>query len=101
MYSHIRDWNVSKVTDMKSLFRGMTTFNADLSKWNVGRVQQMDFMFYDAMKFNSDLSHWDVSAVTSIEGMNIPKSIPIQRQYINVEHQLRGMPVDKQLDFWR
>ena len=37
----ITEWDVSKVTDMKSLFYGKSSFNADISPWDTSRVTTM------------------------------------------------------------
>ncbi len=61
--------DLSKVTDMNSMFRGATSFNGDLSKWDVSNVKNMSFMFVSADSFNGDLSNWDVSNVTTMRAM--------------------------------
>ena len=86
------DWDVSNVTNMKSLFAGSknigdlsgwdvsnvtemggmffdTEFNGDLSKWIVSSVISMRSMFYSATKFNQDLSKWNVISVTDMSYM--------------------------------
>lgn len=63
----ISKWNVSKVTDMKGMFRH-SRFNGDISKWDVSNVTNMSGMFY-ASQFNGDISKWNVSKVTSMAGM--------------------------------
>ena len=35
LYGHIRDWNVSGVTDMSNAFKGRESFNEDISEWNM------------------------------------------------------------------
>ena len=40
-YGPIEDWDVSEVTNMKSVFFNFDSFNADLSKWNTGAVTTM------------------------------------------------------------
>ena len=37
-YGHIRDWNVSAVTDMTEAFMDRTTFNEDIRDWDVSNV---------------------------------------------------------------
>ncbi|AJC90841.1 BspA family leucine-rich repeat surface protein [Campylobacter subantarcticus] len=37
-FSGIEIWDVSKVTDMSSMFEGCENFNGDLSKWNISNV---------------------------------------------------------------
>jgi surface protein len=44
-YGHISKWNVSNVTDMYGLFRGLKSFNDDISNWNVSNVTDMCEMF--------------------------------------------------------
>ena len=62
-------WNVSNVTNMYEMFRSAHSFNGDLSKWNVSNVRDMKNMFYYAKSFNGDLSKWNVSNVTNMEEM--------------------------------
>ncbi|XXK28166.1 BspA family leucine-rich repeat surface protein [Arenicellales bacterium nBUS_45] len=64
----IGTWDVSQVTNMKSLFEGKSNFNEDISNWNVSNVTDMQQMFICA-GFNQDISGWDVSNVTSMVGM--------------------------------
>ena len=40
-YGLIQDWDTSRVTSMYSLFKGKTTFDANISKWNVAEVTNM------------------------------------------------------------
>ena len=42
------------------------SFNTDLNCWDVSKVTDMNSMFYNASAFNNDLSSWDVSSVTSM-----------------------------------
>ena len=60
----ISSWNVSKVTNMCSMFNHCEYFNQDLSCWDVSSVKDMEFMFKDCNSFNQDISSWDVSSVT-------------------------------------
>merc|ERR1719305_946282 len=64
-YGPIGEWDVSRVTDMGSLFLGAKFFNGDLSKWDVSRVTNMSGMFHGARSFNGGVSMWDVSSVTN------------------------------------
>ena len=65
----ISSWNVSNVTNMRSMFYGATSFNQDLSSWDVSNVTDMGSMFNGAKSFNQDISSWDVSNVTNMDSM--------------------------------
>jgi surface protein len=45
-YGSIAGWDVSMITDMSSLFSGLTNFNADISSWDTSKVTNMYRMFY-------------------------------------------------------
>ena len=60
----LSSWDVSSVTDMTNVFRDATSFNGDLSSWDVSSVTDMTNVFRDATSFNGDLFSWDVSSVT-------------------------------------
>ena len=62
-YGDISDWDVSKVTNMRDLFKGAKGFNEDLSNWDTSSVTDMGGMFHGASSFNTDLSRWDTSNV--------------------------------------
>lgn len=62
-------WDVSKVTDMSSMFQGIYLFNEDLSNWDVRNVTDMSDMFSEAIEFNSDISEWEVDNVENMSGM--------------------------------
>ena len=62
-------WNVSSVTDMSLMFAGAVSFNQDISGWDVSSVTDMNGMFFGAASFNQDISGWDVSSVTDMNGM--------------------------------
>ena len=69
----IGTWDVSAVTNMKSLFYpsggGLLTFNEDISKWDVSSVTTMRAMFLQSSSFNGDISGWDTSSVTTMQDM--------------------------------
>merc|ERR1711981_200440 len=69
MYGPMGDWDVSRVSDMRYLFAGEESFNADISNWDVRKVRDMTGMFTGAKMFNGDISKWDVSRVTSMDNM--------------------------------
>jgi surface protein len=45
----ISKWNVSKVTNMSNMFKGLKSFNQDLSKWDVSEVEGMDKTYMNKM----------------------------------------------------
>ena len=42
-YGHIRDWDVSHITNLAWVFYNMNTGNPDISKWNTGAVINMQY----------------------------------------------------------
>jgi len=69
--SHIKDWNVSKITDMHSLIMPYVakSFNYEIGNWNVSNVTNMQSMFEGASKFDQDISKWNVNKVTDMSYM--------------------------------
>ena len=65
-YGHIRDWNVSGVTNMFDAFKDRATFNEDISGWDVSNVTNMSHMFNRASSFNQSIGDWNVSSVMSM-----------------------------------
>jgi surface protein len=70
-YGRMKDWDVSNINDMSSLFNGARVrfFNEDISRWNVSRVTTMRSMLSNTPNFNQNLSLWDVSKVTDMLAM--------------------------------
>ena len=66
-FSGIESWNVSNVTDMRSMFSN-SSFNQDINSWDVSNVEYMRGMFYES-SFNQDISSWDVSNVRDMRSM--------------------------------
>jgi surface protein len=64
-FKDIGGWDVSSVTNMEDMFRGVSTFNQYIGGWDVSSVTTMKYMFYNAYVF-LDIGGWDVSSVTSI-----------------------------------
>ncbi len=67
-------WDVSSVTDMKSMFCEASSFNQPIGSWNVSNVWNMSSMFYYATSFNQSIGSWDVSSVTSMIAMFLEAS---------------------------
>lgn len=65
----IGSWNVSSVTNMRSMFEKASSFNQDIGSWDVSNVINMKNMFYQASSFNQDIGNWDVSKVTDMAWM--------------------------------
>jgi surface protein len=65
----IGDWDVSNVTNMRALFRGLATFNEPLTNWDVSNVTTMERMFEDCDNFNQPLNNWNVSNVREMNMM--------------------------------
>ena len=63
----IGSWNVSNVTDMRSMFR-QSAFDQAIEGWDVANVTDMSSMFLDG-RFNHPLGAWDVSSVRSMRSM--------------------------------
>ncbi len=68
-YGHIRDWNVSGVTNMNETFKDKSTFNEDISAWDVSNVTSMSNMFRGSPLFNQPIGDWNVSSVTDMHFM--------------------------------
>jgi surface protein len=68
-YGHIRDWDVSSVTNMSELFKNQKMFNDDITRWDVSNVTNMKGMFSNASEFNQPIGKWDVSKVTDMSYM--------------------------------
>ena len=66
---NVSSWDVSQVTGMNDMFWNAAAFNQPLSRWDVSRVTNMNSMFSGATSFNQSLSSWNVSQVTDMEGM--------------------------------
>jgi surface protein len=60
---YIKNWDVSRVTDMSELFLNHTEFDEDLNDWDVSNVTNMTMMFHMCHKFNRPLNKWKVSKV--------------------------------------
>ena len=65
----ISEWDVSKVTDMRALFKNKNTFNINLSSWDTSQVTDMYDMFHNANAFNQDIGSWNTGKVTDMNAM--------------------------------
>ena len=93
-FGDISKWNVSSVTDMSELFKGIKNkespdlskwdtsqvtnmskmiqysyVNPKISNWNVSNVKDMSRMFNNAYDFNQNISGWQTDNVTNMYGM--------------------------------
>ena len=57
------------VETMSNVFKGLQTFNEDISHWDTSSVKYMQEMFANAEAFNQDISNWDTSSVTNMQEM--------------------------------
>ena len=74
----INNWNVSEVTNMENMFYNCRNFNQPLYKWNVGKVTNMSHMFYNCSQFNQPINSWNVSNVIDIDEIFV--NCPIEQQ---------------------
>lgn len=73
----ISKWDVSKITNMLSMFNcsfaanlgQFSEFNVNIGGWDVSSVTNMQAMFLSALVFNQDIGSWDVSNVTNMSQM--------------------------------
>jgi hypothetical protein len=65
----IGNWDVSSVTDMRSMFAEAFSFDRSIGNWNVSSVTDMSFMFFRARLFDQSIGNWDVSSVTVMSFM--------------------------------
>lgn len=64
---NISQWDVSNVTNMKSMFR-RSSFCGDISNWNVSCVKNMVDMF-NGSRFNGNISQWNTHSLKDMAGM--------------------------------
>lgn len=56
-------YGIESVTDMYSMFREATSFNAPIDKWNTENVMSFYRMFDSAANFNQPIGEWNTSSV--------------------------------------
>jgi surface protein len=59
----VRDWDVSKVTDISAIFQNCTLFNQDISKWDTRSLNWIPSAFQNARNFNANISFWNTSSI--------------------------------------
>ena len=64
---NITNWDTSKVTNMNNMFNGATAFNQPLD-WDTSKVISMREVFYNAQAFNQSLN-WNTSKVDRTSAM--------------------------------
>ncbi|SEQ23345.1 surface protein [Ectothiorhodospira magna] len=61
--------DTSEITNMSSLFSGITDFNEDIGYWDTSNVTDMRWMFWEADSFNQDIGGWNTSNVINMWSM--------------------------------
>ena len=54
-YGDISTWDVSRVTDMYSLFAHCNSETLNIDNWNTSNVRTMSYMFFYASEFNRNI----------------------------------------------
>ena len=62
-------FNVSKVTNMHSMFSSAKLANLNVSSWDTSNVDDLSYMFNKAMSVSPDVSRWNVSNVINMSHM--------------------------------
>lgn len=65
----ITGWDVSKVTNMESMFANSTGFNQNLNGWNVFNVKNMENMFLNCKNLDKSFSNWTIQKDTKTKGI--------------------------------
>jgi surface protein len=102
----IGEWDVSKVTNMNSLFKN-TDFNEDISNWDVSNVRDMSSMFEAANSFDQNLKDWIIYDDVNVHNMfrdafifdtnngptRVRRTLSTQDQIENRKQQLINLPL--------
>ena len=76
--SSIKNWNVSNVTSMNSMFYNQSPFNTDIGNWDVGKVTNFSYMFAGSSNirthsFNNggsdSIKNWNVISASNMFAM--------------------------------
>jgi surface protein len=65
----ISDWDVSIITDFRTMFYANSNFNENLNGWNMSSASLLSDMFTSCTSFNQPLDNWDVSNVVNLSGI--------------------------------
>ena len=68
-YGEISNWDTSKVTNMRWMFKNAESFDQPLNNWDVSNVTNMWSMFQNAESFDQPLNKWNVSQVKLMDRM--------------------------------
>ena len=69
----LNSWNMSAVTNMKHMFSGCSSFNADISKWDVSKCSNFNNMFENCVSFNMPLDDWGLKLRKDMKCKNMTK----------------------------
>ena len=96
-YGPIAERDTSEVTDMSKLFHRKWTFNDDISKWDVSKVTTMRSMFRGVANLsNLNICEWDVSRVTDMTDM-FSENTSINRYSFSKWHdEMLGRPLNNE-----
>ena len=64
----IKNWNTSKVTNMRAMFSGQALFNQPIDTWDTTEVTDMGYML-QCLSFNQQINSWDTKKVTTMSRM--------------------------------
>jgi surface protein len=69
----IGSWDMSRVTDIRNMFRGAIAFNNSgsdsINNWNISNITSTSRMFSTATVFNRNVGSWSVSNITDFSEM--------------------------------
>lgn len=65
----VTGWNMSRVTQLNSMFASCATFNQNIQGWDVGYAINTSNMFSGCTVFNQNLSSWSMPLLRYCDGM--------------------------------